>query len=127
MKDPEVQQGLNQAWNDSDPNAPSVPYGQPGSLKHEQGGWIIKWLWSDYDMIRVGPGTRDSLPTINGTRPTCIFLCSVEGWFHTHPNWNSEGYDGYKASPGDIGFTQSEAQVPGVIMTHQKPVYIPYP
>jgi len=67
-------------------------------------------------MLRVPPGTRDSLPTTNGTRPNCIIICSVEGWFHTHPNWNSEGYDGYKASPGDIAFGQSEARAPSVIM-----------
>ena len=125
-KDPGIWSAMKQAWIDSNPDAPSVPADQPGSLKHEQGGWVIKWTWDGYDAIRVAPGTRDSLGTINGTRPNCIFTCSVVGWFHTHPNWNSEGY-GYKASPGDIGFTQTEAQVPGVILTHHGLVTIPYP
>ncbi|HEY3778253.1 MAG TPA: RHS repeat-associated core domain-containing protein [Rhizomicrobium sp.] len=128
MGDPSVRGALNIAWIDSNPDAPSVPADQCCSLKHEQGGWIIKWVWGGYDTLRVDPGTRDSLPTILNTRPEwCMLLCGVEGWFHTHPNWNSEGYDGYRASPGDIEFTRGYAKVPGVIMTHQNPIIIPYP
>jgi hypothetical protein len=123
MSDPDVAKELNRAWVESNPNAPQVSRGQPGSQKMEQGGWIVQsWLTGDYDVIRVAPGTRDSLPSIGSSRPWPI-LRSVEGWFHTHPNTAREGYT-HVPSPADINFTRNYAKVPGVVKTHGGDQYI---
>jgi hypothetical protein len=117
MRDPAVIQKLNQAWNQSNPNAPPVRVGQPGSQKTEQGGWILmNEITGQLLVVPVAPGTRDSLPSIVNSRPSVINQ-TVVGWYHTHPNTAAEGYS-YPASPGDVGFTRVEAKVPGVIKTH---------
>jgi hypothetical protein len=118
---------LQRAWADSNPNAPDVPRGSPGSLKHEQGGWIL-WRKDTHilQIIRVGSGSRDGLPTIVGTRPLDNDSQQVVAWFHTHPNKASEGY-GSQPSVGDISWQNAEAKVPGIIMTHTGVVTIPYP
>ncbi len=123
-KDPKVAGDMNQAWNESNPNAPDVPRGQPGSLKQEQGGWVTKgWLSGDYDTIRVPSGTRDSLNL--GAKPVGLFCgCSTVGWFHTHPNTIMEGYSPYP-SPQDVSATRS-LRIPGVIKTHVGDQYL-YP
>ena len=73
-------------------------------------------------MLRVGAGTRDSLPTIVGTRPAT----NVIGWFHTHPNKASEGFAS-GPSPGDISFTTSTALCPGLVQSHDGFFIIPFP
>jgi RHS repeat-associated protein len=121
-RDPAVRTAMNQAWEDSNPYAPNVPYGQPGSQKMEQGGWV-RTTDHGREVTRVPHGTRDHLPTIYGTRPS-----GAELWFHTHPNNLGEGYYPSKASAGDIAFTRDEAKVPGIIIfgpDHFMP--IPYP
>ena len=124
MNDPTVQQGFNQAWQQSNPDAPFVPQGQPGSQKQEQGGWILQSLFGGYSVDRVPGGTRNSLDM--GAKPLCLLFCSVVGDFHTHPNWNSEGYDGYIVDDADHAATMTY-QVPTVILTHQGPIIDPYP
>jgi RHS repeat-associated protein len=94
VSDPGVARELDRAWLESNPFAPDVPRGTPGSLKVEQGGWIVR-DWRDlsmgsFEVLRVAPGTRDSLPTIAGTRPSPAFGI-LEGWFHTHPIYCSRG------------------------------------
>ncbi|MGH7789918.1 MAG: RHS repeat-associated core domain-containing protein [Candidatus Binatia bacterium] len=127
MNDPDVASELNAAWAQSNPNAPTVARGQPGSLKVEQGGWIrANRFTGARHVIRVPAGTRDSLPTILGTRPRWSLVYKLEGWFHTHPNTFAEGY-GYLPSPGDIAFTTQYGQVPGVVKTHHGDQFIPYP
>jgi hypothetical protein len=118
---------LQRAWVDSSPNAPDVPNGSPGSLKHEQGGWFL-WRKDSHILqnIRVGPGTRDGLGTIVGTRPPDSNIQQVVAWFHTHPNTSAEGY-GSGPSAGDTNWQASEAKVPGIIVTHAGMVTIPYP
>jgi len=127
IKDPTVHRALRKAWRDSKPNAPDIPFGSSGSLKSEQGGWII---WNKktrrVEIERVPGGTRDGLATISGTRPEGTSDRQVVGWFHTHPNKNSEGY---RTGPGigNIRFTHAEARVPGIIETHDGRIIIPYP
>lgn len=118
---------LQRAWSDSSPNAPDVPNGSPGSLKHEQGGWFL-WRKDSHILqnIRVGPGSRDGLGTIVGTRPPDSNIQQVVAWFHTHPNTSAEGY-GSGPSAGDLNWQASEAKVPGIIVTHVGMVTIPYP
>jgi hypothetical protein len=118
---------LQRAWVEANPNAPDVPNGGPGSLKREQGGWFL-WRRDSHILqnIRVGPGSRDGLPTIVGTRPPDSDIQQVVAWFHTHPNKSTEGYTS-PASPGDINWQKAEAKVPGIIMTHDGVVTIPYP
>jgi len=111
------------AWTDSNPNAPDVPRGMPGSLKREQGGWILQDpATSELTVQRVGAGTRDSLPSIAGTRPPN----NVIAWFHTHPNKASEGYAS-GPSPGDVAFTASYAKCPGIVQSHDGNFIIPFP
>jgi hypothetical protein len=126
MADGTVSAALVQAWNDSNPNAPEVPSGTPGSTKVEQGGWII-WnpTANTFTVQRVPHGTRDGLAPIVGTKPADTASAIVVAWFHTHPNTRAEGY-GPDPSGGDTGFTQS-AQVPGIIKTHEGDKTIPYP
>jgi len=129
MSDQHVGKELDRAWFESNPFAADVPRGAPGSLKKEQGGWFIRDpndpSMGSYEAIRVAPGTRDSLPTIAGTRPSPASGILV-GWFHTHPNTVAEGY-GYGPSDSDIAFTTNYAIVPGIIMTHGGLQVIPYP
>jgi hypothetical protein len=111
------------AWTDSNPEAPDVPRGTPGSLKQEQGGWILQDpSTSELTVQRVAAGTRDSLPTIAGTRPSN----NVIAWFHTHPNKRSEGYTS-GPSPGDKAFTTSQARCPGIVQSHDGNFVIPFP
>jgi len=79
------------------------------------------WRGTSYEVWRAPEGANDSLKGIKGTIPPG----KVVGWFHTHPSTASQGYLA-GASPGDIGFTQAYARVPGVIVTHEGYKYIPY-
>lgn len=127
LNDPVVDAELKRAWNESNPNAPEVRQGNPGSTKKEQGGWIV---WNKktgaLKVIRVPAGTRDGLGPIVGTRPPDNDDQEVVGWFHTHPNKSSEGY-GSSPSPGDVAWQNSEAKVPGIVETHDGRKTIPYP
>jgi type VI secretion system secreted protein VgrG len=127
VTDPRVDHDLKKAWAESRPSAPEVPRGTPGSLKQEQGGWIV---WSEktgkVSTIRVPGGTRDGLGTIAGTRPVESPDQRVVGWFHTHPNVAAEGY-GSGPSPGDVGWQRAEGKSPGIIETHDGRKIIPFP
>jgi hypothetical protein len=127
LSDPYMDKELKKAWNDSNPNALEVPQGQPGSTKHEQGGWIVwKKRTGRLEVIRVPEGDRDGLGPIVGTRPADNADQEVIAWFHTHPNTTAEGY-GHDPSPSDIGWQNAEAKVPGIIETHEGKKTIPYP
>lgn len=127
MADPNVQAAIEQAWNDSNPNAPDVPPNPPPSIKQEQGGWIIYNCYNEtYQIIRVAAGTRSSLPTIVGTRPNVSHPEYLVAWFHTHPNTVAEGYS-QGASLGDINFTNNSARTPGIIRSHDGYSVINYP
>jgi len=127
LKDPHVDSELKKAWKESNPDAPEVRAGQPGSTKKEQGGWII---WNkksgQLEVQRVPGGDRGGLGTIVGTRPKDNQDQEVVSWFHTHPNTSNEGYQ-HGPSPGDIAWQKSEAKVPGIIETHEGRKTIPYP
>lgn len=127
LKDPTVDAALKKAWQESNSDAKDVPLGQPGSTKQEQGGWIV---WNKetghVEIIRVPAGTRDGLGTMLSTRPPDNDKQEVIGWFHTHPNTSAEGYVS-DPSPGDRGFQNGYAKVPGIIETHDGRKTIPYP
>jgi RHS repeat-associated protein len=115
--DPNVAKALNQAWSQSNPNAPPVPSGRGSwnSQKMEQGGWILmNWVTGNLLTMPVASGTRASLPI---GRPPWIVYHTVVGFYHTHPNTGAEGY---LADPSDADrlFTANIAKVPGVIRTH---------
>ncbi|MDH6243210.1 hypothetical protein M2432_000839 [Mycobacterium sp. OTB74] len=115
------------AWNESNPNAREVHRGQPGSTKHEQGGWIlVDPTTGKRSVKRVPRGSRDGLGPIVGTRPTDSATQRVVAWFHTHPNTDAEGY-GSGPSPADIAWQNAEAKVPGIILTHDGTKFIPFP
>jgi hypothetical protein len=118
---------LVKAWNESNPNAKAVQKGQPGSTKHEQGGWILQDITTGKLSVRRVPrGSRDGLGPIVGTRPVDTATLRVVAWFHTHPNTSDEGYAS-GPSPGDINFQNGEAKVPGIILTHDGTQFIPFP
>lgn len=127
LLDPLVDGELQKAWSESNPHAPDVPWGGTGSLKQEQGGWVV---WnkqsSELEVVRVRGGTRDNFGSIVGTRPADTLQQEVVAWFHTHPNTDREGYTA-DPSPADIGYQNSEAKVPGIIETHEGRKTIPYP
>ncbi|QQX82580.1 hypothetical protein JK628_15220 [Shewanella sp. KX20019] len=121
LNDQGVSSSLSQAWEDSNPNAPSVLRGFEGSLKLEQGGWIVGSN-GEFKVIRVAAGTRDSLGTTVGTRPSEIMVIA---WFHTHPNTAAENYKQIP-SKSDLGFTRLEAKAPGVVIQHNGMLIVPY-
>lgn len=140
MSDKKLRAQMEVAWRDSNPDAPSVMRGEPGSKKVEQGGWIIehkRWFGlmpSNYSLQRVAPNPegdperRSALDAITMFgRPT-----NAVGWFHTHPNLDSEGYDSHHFSSGpgglygDIGATDQIIQLPGVLRHHGGYSYV-YP
>jgi RHS repeat-associated protein len=121
LNDPYVAAAMERAWSESNPDAPNVRNGQPGSLKKEQGGWVQKTS-QGYLVTRVPGGTRSRLPGIIGTRPNGKVIL----WFHTHPNKREEGFRPNEASKDDINFTEREAKVPGIIKTYGPDIFIPY-
>jgi len=125
--DPTVQAEIEDAWEDSNPDAPAVARGQPGSTKQEQGGWIIWDSDADsYRVERVPGGTRDGLAPIAGTRPDVDAPEYLVAWFHTHPNTEAEGYDS-EPSDADEEWQNAEAKVPGIVRAHPGYYTIPYP
>jgi hypothetical protein len=83
LNDPTVQQALEQAWIDSQPNDPAQ--------RHEEGGWIfMDTTTGDLTIRRLRPGSRAELDL--GTPPT-VSGSIVVGIIHTHPNPRSEGWD----------------------------------
>ena len=118
MTDSTVRAAIEDAWNDSNPNAPEVPPNPPPGIKQEQGGWVIYDCCNQtYQIIRVTGGTRDRLPTIVRTRPNVSHPEYLVAWFHTHPNTVAEGY-AQGPSPADIQFTHNSARVPGIVRSH---------
>jgi hypothetical protein len=124
LKDPLVDAELKKAWKQSNPNAPEVKKGNPGSKKKEQGGGIY---WNkksgDLKVVRTPAGTRDG---------TAGAPASVgDDWekvaeFHTHPNTASEGYSA-DPSPADKNYVKKNSKVPEIIETHEGRKTIPYP
>ncbi len=126
LTDPVVDHALKQAWNDSRPSAPEVPRGATGSIKQQQGGWLVWDRTSGHvSAIRVPAGTRDSLATMAGTRPKESERHQVVGWFRTSPNTTAEGYAG-GTSPADVGWQNAHAKAPGLIETHEGRKTIPH-
>src|SRR5207237_645242 len=121
VSDPLVRAELRRAWYESNPGAPEVRYDASGSIKREQGGWIVRRKQTGrLSVLRVPAGGRDVLRTILGTRPTDDAAQEVVGWFHTHPNTLNEGYSS-EPGFGDIRFTHAEAKAPGIVETHDGP------
>ncbi|MFT3761567.1 MAG: RHS repeat-associated core domain-containing protein [Pseudoxanthomonas sp.] len=126
-RDKQVRDQMEDAWVDSNPNAPAVPKGVPGSIKHEQGGWVIRHFGSEKpELIRSAPGTRDQMSRDVLNKPSEFeCACRVLGFFHTHPNTRAEGY-----MPNANGYDylfQLEMGVPGMIRSHEGYEFIPIP
>jgi len=92
-RDKTVLAAMDVAWKDSLPDAPNVRKGQPGSQKHEQGGWIVRdsrslfnfWGPQTYSVVRWAPGSRDEIQS----SPKPVGAVAA---FQTHPNNREEGY-----------------------------------
>jgi hypothetical protein len=124
LQDPLVNAELRQAWYESRPHAPEVGRGNPGSRKHEQGGFIY-WnrRTNRLEIQRVSAGRRDGLADLPPVPPPGR---EMVGSFHTHPNTLAEGY-GSDPSPADRNFTRNLSKVPEIIETHDGRKTIPYP
>lgn len=128
LNDPVVKAGLNLAWQLSNPHAPNVYTGYPGSLKLEQQGFIVKWTATgSYGLITGPTGTRDSAPSMS--MPCGDGSCQVLMWYHTHPNNPLEGYNSFMPSfgidangneVGDWAVTK-RYQIPGLIIHDPNP------
>ena len=119
VDDPGVRREFMDAWLDSNPYAPSVRRGQPGSLKRENGGWIVRRWFSesgDYDVIRIAPGSRARLDP----RRPLLCACNFVGLFHTYQNTEAENYLPFAVSSRDLAMSR-ELQLPGVIVTFGAP------
>lgn len=83
LNDPTVQQALEQAWLDSQPNDPAN--------RHEEGGWIFMDTTAGrITVVRAPAGAQAS---INVNNPPAVAGSVIVGTFHTHPNPTSEGWD----------------------------------
>lgn len=124
LSDPTVDSELKKAWRESNPNAPDVPKGQPGSTKMEQGGGIY---WNkntgELKIQRTSAGTRDGT---SGAPASIGPDWEKVGEFHTHPNKGSEGYSA-DPSPADRNYVKNNSKVPEIIETHEGRKTIPYP
>ena len=126
-RDPKVKGQMESAWNDSNPFAPAVRRGESGSLKRENGGWIVQFVGEEgHELVRSPAGTRDRM-SMESTRKPSEFECGciVKGYFHTHPNTRAEGY-----FPGTNGYDydyQLQQGVPGMIRGHEGYEFIPIP
>ena len=123
--DPAVILGLETAWLESNPNAPEVQAGQPGSLKSEQGGWIVNNPDGSLGIERFEPlqekwkkqGYEARSAIAASDKPK-----NAVGWFHTHPNTEAEGYLA-RPSQSDIDNTAAYG-VPGIVVTHDGYKYL---
>ncbi|MGY6086744.1 RHS repeat domain-containing protein [Stenotrophomonas sp. SM006] len=126
-RDPKVKGKMESAWNDSNPFAPAVRRGESGSLKRENGGWVVQFVGEEgHELVRSPAGTRDRM-SMESTRKPSEFECGciVKGYFHTHPNTRAEGY-----FPGTNGYDydyQLQQGVPGMIRGHEGYEFIPIP
>ena len=126
-KDPKLRSQMEDAWRDSNPDAPPVRRGQGGSLKRENGGWVVQFAGEDdFDLVRSPAGSRDRMSMESTVKPSeFICGCIVKGYFHTHPNTLSEGY-----VPGANVYDyqyQIQQGVPGMIRSHEGYEFIPIP
>ena len=114
-------------WQESNPFAPPVRRGLPGSLKREQGGWVIRPYGTGRpELHRTSPGTRDRMGYDVVIRPNEFECgCVIVGFYHTHPNTREEGY-GPNANRGDYNFLYYIG-VPGMIRSHSGYEYVPLP
>ena len=110
-----MMQAFELAWQESNPNAPSVKAGDLGSKKVEQGGWVIKTK-NGFRLKRWKPGTRSV------SRPGFWKPFRTAASFHTHPNTSAESYS-QDPSPSDIKFA-NRTNVPLIIRGHNGYRYI---
>jgi hypothetical protein len=99
LKEPVVQQALEDAWLDSLPADPAQ--------RHEEGGWIYMDLATGQILIRrAAAGAQTSL---NLNVPPIIAGAVVVATFHTHPNPSADGWD-----PGPSTADTQSAMILGV-------------
>jgi hypothetical protein len=99
LRDPLVQQALEQAWVDSLPDDP----GQ----RHEEGGWVyMDTTTGALAVRRAAPGGRATLVL---DTPPAVPDSVVVATFHTHPNPRAEGW-----SPGPSSSDTESAWLLGV-------------
>ena len=95
----QVQQALEQAWQDSLPGDPAN--------RHEEGGWVYMDTATRAITTRRAPAGARAVFDL--TAPVIVPGSVVVATFHTHPNPAAEGWDP-GPSPGD----EQSAQILGV-------------
>jgi hypothetical protein len=83
LADPVVQQALEQAWTDSQPEDPLA--------RHEEGGWI--YLDMKMGLLIIHRARPSAAAGIDLTNPPVVSGLVVVGKFHTHPNPIAEGWN----------------------------------
>jgi hypothetical protein len=80
---PTVQQAMEQAWTDSQPD--------DAAKRHEEGGWVyMNTTTGEITTQRAPAGKQASISVEN---PPAVSGSVVVATFHTHPNPTSEGWD----------------------------------
>ena len=83
LRNPVLQNALEEAWKDSLPN--------DVNLRHEEGGWVyFDPTTSRVEVRRAMPGV---LAAIDLSGPLTIAGFYVVATFHTHPNPSAEGWE----------------------------------
>src|SRR5438046_3059489 len=83
LKEPMVQQALEDAWKDSLHADPTQ--------RHEEGGWVFVDQTNGKVLIRRAPAGAQT--TLDLAVPPVVAGAVVIATFHTHPNPSAEGWD----------------------------------
>jgi hypothetical protein len=83
LKEPVVQQALDQAWVDSLPGDPAH--------RHEEGGWI--YVDTTTGAVGVCRAPAGAQATLDLGSPPVVPGAVVVATFHTHPNPSAEGWE----------------------------------
>lgn len=89
QNNPAVQQAMEQAWNDSQPN--------DAAHRHEEGGWIYQNTTTGEITTRRAPAGEQA--ALDLSSPPAVPGSVVVGKFHTHPNPTSEGWEPGPSDP----------------------------
>jgi hypothetical protein len=83
LKESIVNEGLEDAWSDSNPGDPAG--------RHEEGGWI--YLDTTTGVLSIQRASSGSQATLDLTNPPLVSGSVVVATFHTHPNPSAEGWE----------------------------------
>jgi len=113
LADPNVQEGMRQAWEDSDDGGPN---------DHEEGGYIVRNPDGSLEVVRVPTGDEDSLSFDIHPSGT-IGDQEIVGSFHTHPNTGTTYDDEPSQEDMDASTNHPETMGPHQFVLSPNDVY----